>query len=254
MAVAMASWSELERRFEELQPALRGARLDCQQDDYGDRWHLAASDTLARAKFEMLSRIPGDKLTRLASKTQIAPEILAAPDALTRWYRFLASRFYKHYSVYQYNDSEGKATESWGSLGSIDDPAGAAAYHYLQLSPSDDDERDRPIAMTTILTGHNSRLNVNSVDNSTNAVTVTAPTPTVFDELIAAIHDARIPVEETAAVEQSVIEMRNAFGTPTFGERYTSFMSFLSDHMQVWGPVVAPYLAQIAVLPTQHVK
>ena len=190
MAVAMASWSELERRFEELQPALRGARLDCQQDDYGDRWHLAASDTLARAKFEMLSRIAGDKLTRLASKTQMAPEILAAPDALTRWYRFLASRFYKHYSVYQYNDSEGKATESWGSLGSIDDPAGAAAYHYLQLSPSDDDERDRPIAMTTILTGHNSRLNVNSVDNSTNAVTVTAPTPTVFDELIAAIHDA----------------------------------------------------------------
>jgi hypothetical protein len=249
----MPTWAELERRFHELQPQLQGARLDRQRDDYGERWHIAASNALAKAKFEALSAMAGAKLTQLSSTAQFTPEIVSAPDHAMQWYRLLASRYYRDDLFYEYTDAEGKPTDRWGTLGSIDDPAAVAAYHCLQLSPADDDlPKGNRIVMTNILSGPNSRVNVQSVDNSTNTVTVGA-SPEILVDLIAAIRNANLPVEESKALEQTVIDMRDALGMPTFGERYTSFMSFLADHMQVW-PTVAPYLASLAALATQALK
>jgi hypothetical protein len=58
--------------------------------------------------------------------------------------------------------------------------------------------------------------------------------------------DAKIIKMMASIVE----EMRGASGTTQFGKHYFSFMSALSDHMQVFGTVVAPYLAELARLLT----
>ena len=42
--------------------------------------------------------------------------------------------------------------------------------------------------------------------------------------------------------------MRSTQGTDSFKENYQKFMSLLADHMQVLGPVVAPFLPALAAL------
>jgi hypothetical protein len=43
-------------------------------------------------------------------------------------------------------------------------------------------------------------------------------------------------------------QMKTSTGTPSFIQKYKSFMSVLSDHMQVLGPVVGPILPALSGL------
>ena len=71
--------------------------------------------------------------------------------------------------------------------------------------------------------------------------------PEVFAQLLDAlqsIHNPEISNQLTPVIE----EMKANQGTHGFKDSYQSFMSILADHIQVLGPVVAPYLPALSAL------
>tara|TARA_R110002012_G_scaffold83884_1_gene210677 strand:- start:2863 stop:3756 length:894 start_codon:yes stop_codon:yes gene_type:complete len=71
--------------------------------------------------------------------------------------------------------------------------------------------------------------------------------PEIFSQLLAALEAVRgKSAYETA--KGSVVGMQESYGTDDFKSKYQNFMSALADHMQVLGPVVAPYLKALAAL------
>ncbi|MBV1788058.1 hypothetical protein KQ940_08320 [Marinobacterium sp. D7] len=70
----------------------------------------------------------------------------------------------------------------------------------------------------------------------------------MFNELLIAISKVNGSNESREKIVGSVEEMRDAQGTGSFKEKYNKFMSILSDHIQVYGPVVAPFLPALAAI------
>lgn len=82
-------------------------------------------------------------------------------------------------------------------------------------------------------------------DNVQQHATNTNADAELFTQLINAlksIEDSELRQTLTSSVE----EMRSTQGTDSFKDCYQKFMSLLADHMQVLGPVVAPYLPALA--------
>jgi len=72
---------------------------------------------------------------------------------------------------------------------------------------------------------------------------------TVFAELLEALSNVSEELEAARRLSGIVEEMRDSKTSMQFKDRYTQFMSVLADHIQVFGPIVAPYLpALVAVL------
>jgi len=69
----------------------------------------------------------------------------------------------------------------------------------------------------------------------------------MFDQLLEALQSTNQP-EITEPFCNNIEEMRSAQGTNKFKEHYQHFMSLLADHMQVLGPVVAPFLPALAAI------
>ncbi|WP_447752281.1 AbiTii domain-containing protein [Pseudomonas nicosulfuronedens] len=70
----------------------------------------------------------------------------------------------------------------------------------------------------------------------------------LFEELLSTLHKSQ---ENRAIIEKltsSVEEMRSNQGSKAFKDHYKNFISTLSDHMQVFGPVVAPFLPALAAM------
>ncbi len=72
--------------------------------------------------------------------------------------------------------------------------------------------------------------------------------PQLFRDILAALSKsgADAPVVEKAS--GAVEEMKQARDAQGFKESYLKFMSVLSDHVQVLGPILAPYLPALAAL------
>lgn len=70
----------------------------------------------------------------------------------------------------------------------------------------------------------------------------------IFAKLLDAIFAANLPKTVQEEVSGAVEELRASNGTATFKGKYHDFMGILADHMQVLGPVVAPYLAPLAAM------
>lgn len=73
------------------------------------------------------------------------------------------------------------------------------------------------------------------------------PNAELFSQLLDAlkdIKDSQLSSELTASIE----EMRSSQGTSGFKNHYQNFMSLLSNHMTVLGPVVAPFLPALAAI------
>ena len=102
--------------------------------------------------------------------------------------------------------------------------------------------------MTYNLYGNNARVNIHSTDSSINIVN--EDSPEVFKQLLAAIRKADIQTEPKTKIESAVQGMQQSYGRPSFGEKYQTFMSILADHIQVFGPIVAPYLPTLTSLIT----
>jgi hypothetical protein len=75
------------------------------------------------------------------------------------------------------------------------------------------------------------------------------PPPEVFKQLLQAIRStANTDAKVVAAMMVAVEDMQQAYGDTSFLSRYQAFMSLLADHLQVFGPVVAPFLPALAQL------
>lgn len=72
----------------------------------------------------------------------------------------------------------------------------------------------------------------------------------LFAKLLDAIAAANLAKPLEVELGGAVEELRATNGTTAFKEKYHRFMGIVADHMQVLGPVVAPFLAPLAVLAT----
>lgn len=72
--------------------------------------------------------------------------------------------------------------------------------------------------------------------------------PELFARLLDAVYAANLPKPLQVEVSGAIEELRATRGTKEFMEKYQRFMGILADHMQVLGPVVAPFLASLAAM------
>lgn len=68
----------------------------------------------------------------------------------------------------------------------------------------------------------------------------------VFDEIINVLSKSTVEQELVTSLTTIVEDMKISQGTNEFKENYQKFMSSLSDHMTVIGPIIAPYLPILA--------
>jgi len=69
-----------------------------------------------------------------------------------------------------------------------------------------------------------------------------------LNDLLAAVQKSGLPSDVRPEIEGSIIGMRSTLGERGFKEHYHKFMGSLADHMQVLGPVVAPFLPALSAL------
>lgn len=70
----------------------------------------------------------------------------------------------------------------------------------------------------------------------------------LFARLLDAVSGANLPKPLQIEVAGAIEELRSTSGTTRFKEKYHHFMGILADHMQVLGPVVAPFLPPLAAM------
>lgn len=107
---------------------------------------------------------------------------------------------------------------------------------------------EAPVHITYNVSGTNARVNIGSADSSVNVVH--EQPAQVFADLLTAIRAANADREQLRSLEDAVLEMQQTYGEQNFSSKYRAFMSVLADHIQVFGPIVAPYLPTIAALVT----
>lgn len=99
----------------------------------------------------------------------------------------------------------------------------------------------------TYITGSVQNVSTGSSNVSQNAINNQA-SEELFRDLLNALRktsaDKIIATELTNIVE----EMQSSQGTGGFKKHYQNFISILSDHIQVFGPIVAPFLPALAAL------
>lgn len=97
-------------------------------------------------------------------------------------------------------------------------------------------------SITNHFYGANSRVNIGSTDNSSNIVNIN--NDTVFNELRSAINENISSESDSVILLDLVNEMEETRGTPTFIDKYKSFMESAANHMSVFSPLL-PALAQV---------
>lgn len=98
----------------------------------------------------------------------------------------------------------------------------------------------------TYITGNVQNVATGSSDFEQHAVT-NQNQPEVFSVLLEAIESIKHEASYTEA-QSCIKEMEVAYGTALFKEKYQSFMSTLSNHITVLGPIVAPCLPALSAL------
>jgi len=70
----------------------------------------------------------------------------------------------------------------------------------------------------------------------------------IFNKLLQTLLETNGTEKSKEQIIGTVEEMRDSQGTDAFKVNYNKFMSVLSDHMQVYGPVVAPFLPALTAI------
>jgi hypothetical protein len=70
----------------------------------------------------------------------------------------------------------------------------------------------------------------------------------LFKDIIEALSQSGADAKAVARLSRAVEQMRDAKSSNSFKESYKGFMSILADHIQVLGPVLAPYLPALSAL------
>ena len=102
-------------------------------------------------------------------------------------------------------------------------------------------EPNQPTNITYNVSGTNTRININSNDSSVN--TIRNEEIQVFsqlEDLLCHIED----VSDRKKIQRSISEMKTSVGTSSFVASYQNFMSFISNHITVFTPLL-PALAKL---------
>jgi hypothetical protein len=70
----------------------------------------------------------------------------------------------------------------------------------------------------------------------------------LFETLLKVLNESNADQKVSAELAATVEEMRSTQGTKDFKGHYQNFMSLLADHMQIFGPIVAPFLPTLTSL------
>jgi hypothetical protein len=109
---------------------------------------------------------------------------------------------------------------------------GIEAHYQIEVRKETTRPRVGPAHGVTVnISGANPRLNINSVDNSTN----TAPSSTVFQDLRAAI-EQNVAAPDREAILSSVTALEAARGSTSLLARYQDFMAAAANHITVVAP------------------
>ena len=85
------------------------------------------------------------------------------------------------------------------------------------------------------------RVNINSIDNSTNTVNDSS---SVFSRLRNAIENSDIDTLTKVCLLQGIESMRETNGSPTFSEKYKDFVQQAANHMTI----IAPFIPSLTLL------
>ena len=99
----------------------------------------------------------------------------------------------------------------------------------------------------TYITGNVQNVATGSTDVKQKAIN-NPGTEKLFEDLLCALTESKEDKKIIAELAAIVEEMRATQGTKGFKEHYQNFMSLLADHMQVFGPIVAPFLPTLTSL------
>lgn len=102
----------------------------------------------------------------------------------------------------------------------------------------------------TYITGDVQNLASGSTNVTQHAEQRKGIEPEIFAKLLNAVIAAKLPKPLEDEFGGVVEELRATHGTVAFREKYHRFMGILADHMQVLGPVVAPFLPPLAAMVT----
>ena len=98
----------------------------------------------------------------------------------------------------------------------------------------------------TVITGTVQNLATGSNNVKQKAQLDSSSSDKIFTQILDAVSNASAEQEIIDKMTSIIEEMRGSRGTNDFKTHYHSFMSMLADHMQVFGPVVAPFLPALA--------
>lgn len=235
----MWTWRELEAAFRDLENSLPWARLDGQRGAAGETWHIAGgTDLHAKSRFETLARIAAGKLPEHYGRREGDGSVDDAP-VVYRWYRRLAEerRFWDI-------ELPGEMTMPDGSkgyiyMGSIHHPAKVAALVCLTEAANEPASGSSQPMATFNAYGQNSRININSTDNSVNTVHDVAQ---LFQQVERAMREAG--ADDADRCFEALAAMQRDVGTPAYGSSYASFMQLAANHMTVLVPFL-PALARL---------
>jgi hypothetical protein len=147
----MPSWQELETRFSEVVPGMKGARVDGQWGSAGEYWRVAAYFDLNTKKlFETIARIAGKKLEEvLQSGRTPDDELLAEGDPAIRWYKAIwkISGAFQHMMPGQELDKDDNVVGVI-YLGSIPDIAECSVTLCLEMQARHPEKQAVPVQQT----------------------------------------------------------------------------------------------------------
>ena len=98
-----------------------------------------------------------------------------------------------------------------------------------------------PSTTNISVSGPNPRLNINSVDHSTNVV-VNGVSDEVFRDLVAALRAHVQSPRDLAALEAQVAELQKTAGTAAYNRAYTDFVQLAAN----WMTIVAPFIPALS--------
>jgi hypothetical protein len=102
----------------------------------------------------------------------------------------------------------------------------------------------------TYIAGNVQNLASGSTDVSQNAKWQKGTESEIFAKLLDAVLAANMSKPIKEEVSSAIEELRTASGAANFKEKYHRLMGILADHIQVLGPVMAPFLAPLAAMLT----
>jgi hypothetical protein len=100
----------------------------------------------------------------------------------------------------------------------------------------------------TYITGNVQNVSAGGQNFSQSATMSSGVCDQLFENLLAEVQKAKAESDGLKEIVAAIGDMRIAHGTKDFSSQYRKFMGVLADHIQVFGPAVAPYLPQLAAL------